>query len=105
MPKGKRSIHITGDVRDATLIAGDKNTVNIKYDGPAPLAPEEAARLLANYRARLLEQTAFVNLRGIPLPRGRDGRPAPLDVRLDKVYIRLQAVEEKQRRERDEAEE
>lgn len=56
---------------------------------------------LAAYRHRLLEETQFVELTGIPLPPGRDGRIYHPRVPLDKVYIQLQAVaeEDKQREE------
>jgi len=60
-----------------------------------PLAGHD--HLLAEYRRRVLDETEFVNLTGIPLPRERDGRPVPLRVPLDKVYIRIQALPEEQR--------
>ncbi|RME33957.1 MAG: NACHT domain-containing protein, partial [Thermoflexia bacterium] len=63
------------------------------------LPPQERERLLANYRQDVLSETRLVNLAGIPLPRDRDGRPIPLEVPLDRVYIRIQAMPEPQQRE------
>ncbi len=65
---------------------------------------EEKRRLLDGYLARILEQTRYVNLTGIPLPYGRDGRPVRLDLPLDKVYIHVQAVEGKERQAQEEEE-
>ncbi len=67
-----------------------------------PLA--EQARLLAAYRRRVLQETRYVQLAGIPLPRDRDGQPIPLQVPLDRVYIRIQAMPEAQGRETRQAE-
>lgn len=53
---------------------------------------------LAAYRRRVLEETQFVELKGIPLPRGRDGRIYDPHVPLDKVYIQLQAIAEEEKR-------
>jgi HEAT repeat protein len=97
-------ITIQGSVSGTGIAIGHGASVTI-VAGPPPLPPEESARLLAKYRARVLDETRYVNLRGIPLPRGRDGRPMPLQVPLDKVYIRVQATTEKQRRAQEEAEE
>ncbi|RMF83541.1 MAG: NACHT domain-containing protein, partial [Nitrospirae bacterium] len=55
--------------------------------------------ILAAYRRRVLEETRLVDLAGIPLPRDRDGRPIPLEVPLDRVYIRIQAIPEPRQRE------
>lgn len=62
---------------------------------------------LDEYRRRLLDETRFVNFHGIPLPRDRSGRAVAPEVPLDKVYIRIQALEEKRHRaqEKDEARE
>ena len=69
-----------------------------------PLSPEDSARLCRIPCPRPgrnpLRQPAQ-----IPLPRGRDGRPMPMQVPLDKVYIRIQATTEKQHRAQEEAEE
>jgi HEAT repeat protein len=94
-----------GDIVNSVGVAIGPNASVTVVAGPPPLSPEESAHLLAEYRARVLEETRYVNLRGIPLPRGRDGRPMPLQVPLDKVYIRIQATTEKQRRAQEEAEE
>ncbi len=63
------------------------------------LVPPPKAALLAAYRRRVLEETRLVDLAGIPLPRDRDGRPIPLKVPLDRVYIRIQAMPELRQRE------
>ena len=47
--------------------------------------------MLEEYRKRILEETEFVNLEGIPLPSGAK------EVPLDKVYIRLHAITERRR--------
>ncbi len=60
--------------------------------------------ILAEYRERVLQATRFVNLAGIPLPRDRSGRRIELQVPLEKVYIRIQALPEDQSRARQEAE-
>jgi HEAT repeat protein len=93
-----------GDIVNSVGVAIGPNASVTIVAGPPPLSPEESVRLLTEYRARVLEETRYVNLRGIPLPRGRDGRPMPLQVPLDKVYIRIQATTEKQHRAQEEAE-
>lgn len=50
-------------------------------------------KLLNQYRSQILESTKYVNFRGIPLPKNREGMPIPLDIPLDKVYVQLQAFE------------
>ncbi|CAG0933929.1 Phycocyanobilin lyase subunit alpha [Thermoflexales bacterium] len=102
--KPSGDITIQGSVSGTGIAIGHGASVTI-VAGPPPLSPEESARLLADYRARVLEETRYVNLRGIPLPRGRDGRPMPLQVPLEKVYICIQATTEKQRRTQEETEE
>jgi ABC-type glutathione transport system ATPase component len=52
-------------------------------------------RQLEEYRQRVLRETYLVNLRGIPLPENKSGRPMTVDIPLGKVYIRFRAVEEK----------
>ncbi|MCI0397430.1 MAG: HEAT repeat domain-containing protein, partial [Chloroflexi bacterium] len=52
---------------------------------------------LAAYRQRLLTETRFVELRGIPLPRGRDGRLRDPHILLDNIYIQLQAIAQETR--------
>lgn len=47
--------------------------------------------ILEGYRKRILKETEFVNLEGIPLPSGAK------EVPLDKVYIRLHAITERRR--------
>ncbi|MCB8980627.1 MAG: HEAT repeat domain-containing protein [Ardenticatenaceae bacterium] len=59
---------------------------------------------LAAYRTWVLSETKYVELKGIPLPRGRDGRVRDPFVPLDKVYIQLQAIRE-QNKQREEASE
>ncbi|HEX2948392.1 MAG TPA: HEAT repeat domain-containing protein [Armatimonadota bacterium] len=59
---------------------------------------------LAEYRQRILEETEYVNLQGIPLPTDRNGCPIYPRVPLDRVYIRLQAIESSQRRKADDEE-
>ena len=53
---------------------------------------------MEEYRKRILEETEFVNLEGIPLPSGAK------EVPLDKVYIRLHAITERRRETQREAE-
>jgi len=64
----------------------------------------EDLELLADYRQRVIQDTRFVKLAGIPLPRDRSGRPIHIQVPLDRVYIRIQAVLEETGRARREAE-
>ena len=54
--------------------------------------------MLEEYRKRILEETEYVNLEGIPLPSGAK------EVPLDKVYIRLHAITERRRETQREAE-
>lgn len=61
------------------------------------LSSEDYEQLLAKYRERMLRETEFVSLTGIPLPRGRDGRPLPLQMPLDEVYIQIQALAEEKK--------
>ncbi len=65
---------------------------------------EEHEDPLVGYRRRVLDETRLVNLAGIPLPRDREGQPIPLEVPLDQVYVRVQALPEERRREEREAE-
>ncbi|MCI0580002.1 MAG: HEAT repeat domain-containing protein [Chloroflexi bacterium] len=59
---------------------------------------------LAAYRQRLLEETRYVLLKGIPTPPDRHGRLRDLQLPLDHVYIRLQAAAEKERRRQEDEE-
>jgi hypothetical protein len=52
-----------------------------------------------------LEETQYVDLRRIPLPRYLSGRIRSLNIPLDKIYIHVQALEEKQARAERQAEE
>ncbi|MCI0727447.1 MAG: HEAT repeat domain-containing protein, partial [Chloroflexi bacterium] len=60
---------------------------------------------IAAYRQRLLDETQFVELKGIPLPRGRDGRLLDPSIPLDNVYIQLQAIAQETREREQQAEE
>ena len=73
-------------------------------DHPRALPPEERQKKLAEYRQRVVRENHFVNFRGIPLPRDRSGRPVPLQMPLDKIYIRLQATEEHRSRSQEDIE-
>ena len=53
---------------------------------------------LARYRQRLLDDTCFVSLRGIPQPRDHHGRALQLRVPLDAIYVRVFAIEEQRAR-------
>jgi predicted NACHT family NTPase len=66
---------------------------------------EKSQNNLAEYREHILEDTRYINLQGIPLPLDRSGRPRPMEIPLDKVYIRIKAIEEKHRRAQEKAEE
>ncbi len=59
---------------------------------------------LQTYRSRVLRESQYVDLRGLPEPVGRDGRRFSLHMPLDRVYIRLQAIEEAQARRSEEEE-
>lgn len=61
-------------------------------DSDAILGKHDA--LLSEYRRQVLEETKYVYLIGIPLPRRRDGRHISLRIPLDEVYIRLQGLPE-----------
>lgn len=58
---------------------------------------------LADYRISLLGKTKYVNLSGIP-PLDRSGGEIEPKIPLDKVYIRIQAIERKQQHDREKAE-
>jgi len=51
---------------------------------------------LAGYREHILEDTQYINLQGMPLLEDRSGRRISMYIPLDRVYIRIQAIEEKQ---------
>lgn len=57
-----------------------------------PLSPEEMHALLAHYRQRLSAETGFVKLEGIPPPDDSLVGVIPLQ----RVYIRIQALEQRQ---------
>ncbi|MEZ4860381.1 MAG: HEAT repeat domain-containing protein [Caldilineaceae bacterium] len=61
-------------------------------DGAQPLSPAEMHALLARYRQRLLAETRYVKLEGIPLPSDTPAHAIPLQ----RVYIHIQALEERQ---------
>lgn len=48
--------------------------------------------LLADYRQRLIQDTRFIKMAGIPLPRDHSGRPTNIQVPLDRAYIHVQAI-------------
>ena len=102
--QGERSIAIGGDVTRSIVVTGDQNILQIGEVRPRPLSPEERQKKLAEYRQRVVRENQFVNFRGIPLPRDRSGRLVPLQMPLDKVYIRLQATEEQRSRSQEEIE-
>jgi HEAT repeat protein len=56
------------------------------------------AERLARYRQRLLDDTRFVSLRGIPQPCDHHGRTLQLGVPLDAIYVRVFAIEEQRAR-------
>lgn len=62
---------------------------------------------LTLYRQQVLKDTQFLELKGIPLPLGRDGQPRFPQLPLDEIYIRLQAIAKKakERQERKEEQE
>jgi energy-coupling factor transporter ATP-binding protein EcfA2 len=102
--QGERGIAIGGDVTRSIFVTGDQSIVQIGGDHLRTLSPEERQKKLAEYRQRVVRDNHFVNFRGIPLPRDRSGRPMPLQVPLDKVYIRLQATEEQRSRSQEDIE-
>ena len=57
---------------------------------------EKSQNNLAGYREHILKDTRYINLQGIPLPSDRYGRRISMHIPLDRVYIRIQAIEEKQ---------
>ena len=59
---------------------------------------------LDDYRSRVVENTKFINLAGIPLPRDKSGQYVPIQMPLDQMYIRILAIEEEQRRSREKEE-
>jgi len=65
------------------------------------LPPGYDPACLEAYRQSILGRTEYVNLEGIPLPSDRSGRPMDVRLPLDRVYIRLQAVEEKRQRQQE----
>lgn len=60
---------------------------------------------LTQYRQRILEETHFVELKGIPLPLGRDGSPREPRISLDAVYIHPQVVAKEEREKQEKQEE
>lgn len=59
---------------------------------------------LKAYTEHLLAETEFLELRGIPLPRGRDGRVHELHIPLEKIYIQLQVIGKEVRDQEEQAE-
>jgi len=52
--------------------------------------------VLAKYRQRILQETEYVHLPGIPLLRDRSDSPTPVRFPLNRLYIRIQALQEDQ---------
>jgi hypothetical protein len=102
--QGEQSVAIGGDVTGSTVMTGDQYIVHIAADHPRTLSPEERQKKLTEYRQRVVRENHSVNFRGIPLPRDRSGRPVPLQMPLDKIYIRIQATEEQRSRSQEEIE-
>jgi HEAT repeat protein len=102
--KGDRSIAVGGNVNNSVLATGNHATIYLTKDHRCILSPEERQRKLAAYRRRVVEANGFVNLRGIPLPHDRSGRPVQLQIPLDQVYIHLQAIDEQHSRRQKETE-
>ena len=63
-----------------------------------------ALRRIAEYRQRVLEQTRYVSLRGIPQPRDRHGRTVDAHVPLDTIYVRIRAISDAHARDIEKAE-
>jgi HEAT repeat protein/energy-coupling factor transporter ATP-binding protein EcfA2 len=61
----------------------------------------EKIAVIEKYRRQILEETQYVNLQGIPLPKDRTGCQVMLNLPLTKVYIQVQAIkkEEKEKQE------
>ena len=91
------SVHI----KNGNFVGRDQIKIYLDTD---LISPENEVAQLAAYRARVLASTEYVSLRGIPLPQDRSGGRKSLNIPLDKVYIRLQAVEYEQKRHREEEE-
>ena len=53
------------------------------------------------YQLRLLKETQYIELKGIPVPSGRDGRIYKPQVPLDKVYIQIQAIPEETKKQQE----
>ncbi len=60
----------------------------------ATLDASQAEALLKRYRQQVLKETRYVDFTGIPLPLDRERKPISLQVPLDRVYIRIQALPE-----------
>lgn len=85
---------IYGDV-----VHGDKNVVNSAEE--VPLSPEELRSLLAQYRQQVVADTRYLRLEGIPLPDADLTSAIPLQ----RVYIHIQVLEQRQNQEFQRAEE
>jgi HEAT repeat protein/energy-coupling factor transporter ATP-binding protein EcfA2 len=102
---GRDVIQVGGDYVVGDKIAGNK-IFNNYYGTPSPVktTPEQRAASLAAYRQRLLEDTHYISLAGIPLPRDQAGVPLHLQMPLEQVYIRIQAIEQQKARQERERE-
>lgn len=96
---GILAIDAYGRLRETGYITPSE-TLQQVYPSLSLLPPAK----LTEYRTRILEETRYVNLRGIPLPRDRSGRPISPNIPLARVYIRIQALAEKQQRAAEERE-
>jgi hypothetical protein len=47
------------------------------------------SEIVKQYHSKLLESTKYVNFRGIPMPRDKDGTPMTLEVPLERVYVQV----------------
>jgi HEAT repeat protein/energy-coupling factor transporter ATP-binding protein EcfA2 len=86
--------------------AGQDQVIGTYYGTPPPVkvTSDQHATSLAAYRQRLLKDTHYMSLAGIPLPRDQAGVRRALQMPLEQVYIRIQAIEQQQARQEREQE-
>ena len=94
----------SGPADSDRVIEGIVETMARGAAGDPASADVGALQRLAEYRQRVLDQTRYVSLRGIPQPRDRQGRTVDAHVPLDTIYVRIRAISDAHARDIERAE-
>lgn len=69
----------------------------VKLGDNTSLDDSQKQKLISEYRKSILKDTEFASLNGIPLPINRSGQRLAPSIPLDRIYIRIQAIEQHQK--------